>query len=69
MNTVKIYFSVEKETGRKIVRANCNNGETLVQPWDELSDEMHMIMRALANPESCNIEVRERGFDELMLDS
>lgn len=67
MNIIKIYFSVDKETGRKIVRASCNNGEMLVQPWDELSDEMHMILRALANPESCKIEVREKGFYEVKL--
>ena len=51
-----------------LVYANCNNGETYVQPWSELSNEMRMILRAIANPDSCKIEIMEKGFDDINID-
>lgn len=65
MNTIKIAFVKEEKTGGKLVYANCNNGEFLVEPWSELSNEMHMILRAIANPDSCKIEIMEKGFDDI----
>lgn len=68
MDTIKIYFEKDERTGTKLVYANCNNGETLVQPWSELSDEMHMVLRAVANPETCKIEVLKKGFDDINIE-
>lgn len=68
MNTIKICFVKDEKTGMNLVYANCNNGETYVQPWSELSDEMHMILRAVANPETCEIVILEKGFDDINID-
>lgn len=65
MNTVKIAFAKDEKTGRKLVYVNCNNGETFVEPWSDLSDEMHMVLRAVSNPETCKIEILEKGFDDV----
>lgn len=67
MDRIKVYFKKDN-TGRKLVYTRCNNGEILVQPWANLDDQMHMILRALANPETCKIEVTEKGFDEIVID-
>ena len=67
MHTIKIVFAIDERTGRKLVYANCNNGETFVEPWSELSEEMHMILRAIANPDTCKIEVKEKGFDDIFI--
>lgn len=67
MHTIKIAFAKDERTGSKLVYANCNNGEMYVQPWSQLSDEMHMILRAVANPDVCKIEVLEKGFDDIVV--
>lgn len=65
MHTVKIYFSKDKKTGRKLVYTACNGGPVYVERWADLSDEMQMILRAVANPDLCKIEVSEKGFEDI----
>lgn len=62
MNTIKIAFVKDERTRMNLVYANCNNGETYVQPWSELSNEMRMILQAIANPDSCKIEIMEKDL-------
>jgi hypothetical protein len=67
MNTIKINFAKDKE-GRAIVYACCNHGAIYCESWETLSDEMQMILRAIANPEKCKIEVGEKGFEDVMIE-
>lgn len=68
MHTIKIAFAKDVRTGLKLVYANCNNGQMYTQPWSQLSDEMQMILRAIANPETCSIEVLEKGFEDIIVE-
>ncbi|MDU7030777.1 hypothetical protein [Robinsoniella sp. KNHs210] len=68
MHTTKIAFATDQKTGTKLVYASCNNGQMFVQPWSQLSDEMQMILRAVANPDTCKIEVVEKDFDDVKVD-
>lgn len=68
MHEIRIAFLKDKRTGLRQVCASCNNGPMYVECWCELSDEMHMILRALANPDKCRVEVLEKGFDEINID-
>ena len=67
MHTIKIAFSKDERTGTKMVYASCNDGEMYMQPWSQLSGEMHMILRAVANPETCKIEILEKGFNDVVV--
>lgn len=67
MHTIKIAFAKDERTGTKMVYACCNNGEMYMQPWSQLSDEMRMILRAVANPGTCKMEILEKGFDDIVV--
>ena len=67
MNIIKIAFAKD-QNGKKTVFASCNHGEVYCEHWDSLSNEMRMILRAIANPETCKIEVQGKGFDDVFIE-
>ena len=68
MHNIKISFVKDEKTGRKLVFASCNDGEMFVQPWSQLDDQIQMILRAVANPETCEIEIIEKGFEDIKIE-